>query len=157
MTLHPLFSMRAIQNLLVLDLLVEDRKIRGLIEVLTVQIPDFDDAEALLGTDGHADNFIRTGHRRCAECGCSEIALKDIQGVPTTDFQTVGTAANVDLVLPERARCSTHDAEETVRCLVGTEFAENLAKGFPAVDDLKKLVAFRGPGFVLWLMVIDGP
>jgi hypothetical protein len=49
--LHPLLRVRSVQNLLVFDLIVEDREIRGLVEGLTVQIPDLNNAEPLLRAD----------------------------------------------------------------------------------------------------------
>jgi hypothetical protein len=40
---------------------------------------------------------------------------------------------------------------------MGTEFSENGTQSFPGARSLKAFVGIFRPGFVLWLMKIDGP
>ena len=149
--------MRPVQNLLVLDLLVEDRQIRRLAEALTIQIPDLDDAESLLGADCHPHDLVCAVRGRATEGRRCQIPLKHLHRVPSADLEAVRAAADVDLVLPQGADIAAHNAEETVGCFVSAELAENLSQSLPAVDDLEALVTLRRPGLVLWFVVINGP
>ncbi len=94
--------MRAVQNLLVLDFLVQQGQVRGLAECLTVEIPDLDDAEPLLRANRHTHNLIRRVHGTLTQGRGGQIALEDLDSVLSGDLQAVRTAADVDLVLPQR-------------------------------------------------------
>ena len=154
---HALLRVRPVQNLLVLDLIVQQREIRGLVVRLAVEIPDLDNTEALLRADRDTHDLVTCVCGACTESRRRQIAIEDLDRIPAADLQAVRPTADIDLVLPQRRDVATHDAQQTIRRLVLSQLAQHGAQSLPAVHHLQLLVAVRSPGLVLWLMIVYGP
>jgi len=107
--LHSLFGVRAIQNLLMLDLVVQNRQVRGLVERLTVQVPDFDNAEPLLRADRDTHDLIRRIRGTSPQGRRRQIALEHLDGILPCDLQTVGSPADIDFILPQGRHITLHN------------------------------------------------
>ena len=119
--------MASINNLGLLHLFVQELKIARLPICFCVQIPDFNNAESLLRTNSHAHDFIRRILRAAAPRRRREIPRKDLDRRTPWDLQTIGTPADIRLILPQRRDVLLHYPQQTIRRFMLTELSENSA------------------------------
>lgn len=124
---------------------------------ICVQVPQLDNTEPLLRTDRDTYNLICRCLGAGTQDGCRQIPIEHLQCILARDLQTIGTTADVHLVLPQGRHISLHNAQKAILCLVGAELAQESTQCLPRAHRLQPLVALRRPGFVLWLMKVDSP
>ena len=137
--------MAPINNLGLLHLFVQDLKIARLSIRFGIQIPDFNNAETLLRTDRHTHNLIRGLLRTATSRCCRKIPRKDLDRRAPRYLQTIGTTADIRLILPQRRDVLLHYPQQTVRCFMRAELSENSTQSLPASALLQEFIRGRRP------------
>ena len=111
--LHLLIHMWAIDDIRQDHTVAVDANVGILVESTGIGVPDLQNVEALLGTDADAYNRILFLRGCEGEDGGRHIADEGLVGGFFRDFDTVGTAANVGTIFPERWKGVLHEEEHT--------------------------------------------
>ncbi len=96
----------------------------GTIEYLGVQIPDFQNVKALLGTYTDSNNLIPLLFGYHVEDARSGVARKGLIGRSLGHLDTIGTTANIHAIFPERRIGVAHQEEHSTQELGLTETLE---------------------------------
>ena len=154
--LHFLLHKRRIDNIRLTN--GADRcQISGLIELLRIRVPYFDNVKPALRTNGNSIHRISRIGRETAEHGRDAIIQIDLRGILFLAPKRITTAANVMMALPQRRGRITHQEEHTIGKGVRLEGIHDNPELLPGFHGAQADEGVKRPLGFLWRMKVKRP